>query len=236
MPRASWWGGFWEIMVKSVKRYLKKVLGNARPTFEEMDTILIEVEGVLNSRPLTYIHSELEEEPLTPSSLVCGKRLLSTPSESKVAAKSTLSDLTTRESYLKTLLNHFWSRWRREYLPSLREFHRNLSSSRNKSSSIKEGDIVYIQEDKSPRQNWKMGKVEKLMLGQDSVIRAAVVKTHDASDKLITLSRSIKHLYPIEVSAEIEEQLPEDSNRSENDNCDISIQYVADEDVKEHIK
>ena len=148
VPRASWWGGFWEIMVKSVKRCLKKVLGNARLTFEEMDTILIEVEGVLNSRPLTYIHSELEEEPLTPSSLVCGKRLLSTPSESKVAAKSTLSDLTKRESYLKTLLNHFWSRWRREYLPSLREFHRNLSSSRNKTSSIKEGDIVYISQQK----------------------------------------------------------------------------------------
>lgn len=60
LERAPWWGGFFERMVGCVKRCLRKVLGNARLTFDELCTALVEVEGTLNSRPLTYEYSELE--------------------------------------------------------------------------------------------------------------------------------------------------------------------------------
>ena len=76
VPRAPWWGGFFERMVRSVKRCVKKSLGNARLTYEKFKTVLAEVEGILNSRPLTYVYEELEE-PVTPSSLCIGRRLLS---------------------------------------------------------------------------------------------------------------------------------------------------------------
>ena len=49
LEEAPWWGGFWERMVKSTKRCLKKVLKNARLSYDELTTILIEVEAVLNS-------------------------------------------------------------------------------------------------------------------------------------------------------------------------------------------
>ena len=76
IPRGSWWGGFYEVMVKLTKKCLKKIAGNAKLSYEEMETLLIEIEGVLNSRPLTYCYDELDEPPLTPSSLVIGRRLL----------------------------------------------------------------------------------------------------------------------------------------------------------------
>ena len=75
VPTASWWGGFFEICVKLVKRCLKKVLGNAKLSYEELESVLIETEEVLNSRPLTYVYDELTAAPLTPSRLVIGHPL-----------------------------------------------------------------------------------------------------------------------------------------------------------------
>ena len=73
VPKASWWGGYFEVCVKLVKRCLKKTLRNAKLTYEELETVIVEIEGVLNSRPLTYVHEDLTEAPLTPSSLNCDR-------------------------------------------------------------------------------------------------------------------------------------------------------------------
>ena len=75
---------------------------------------------MLNSRPLTYVYSEEAEEPLTPSHLLLGHRLLS-----KFATTSSSESLKTEEqvsrcaNYLKILLRHFWKRWCLEYLSEL---------------------------------------------------------------------------------------------------------------------
>ena len=66
-------------MVHCTKRFLKKILGSSRLTYEEMLTILVKVEGALNSHPLTYVCSKDTNEPLTPSHLLLGRRLLSQP-------------------------------------------------------------------------------------------------------------------------------------------------------------
>ena len=70
---------FFERLINSTKRFLKKTLGKARLTYEGLLTVLTEVECILNSRPLTYLYSDDLEEPLTPSHLIRGRRLLSVP-------------------------------------------------------------------------------------------------------------------------------------------------------------
>jgi hypothetical protein len=63
-----------------VKTCLRKVLGRASINFEEMCTVLTEVEAVLNSRPLTYVYNEVDElQPLTPAHFLVGKRLTPLP-------------------------------------------------------------------------------------------------------------------------------------------------------------
>ena len=80
LEKAPWWGRFFERLVKSTKRCLKKILANARLNYEELLlTLLCEVEAVLNSRPITYVYCEDVETPLTPSHLVLGKHLLTFP-------------------------------------------------------------------------------------------------------------------------------------------------------------
>ena len=79
LEKAPWWGGIFERLVKSTKRCLQKVIGTARLSYDELLTVVTEVEAVLNLRPLTYVSSEDMEEPLTPSHLMIGYRVMSLP-------------------------------------------------------------------------------------------------------------------------------------------------------------
>ncbi|GFU02373.1 integrase catalytic domain-containing protein [Trichonephila clavipes] len=68
LERAPWWGGFYERLVKTIKDPLRKILGKALLTFEELSTIFSEVEVIVNHRPLTYAENDPgEPEPLTPA-------------------------------------------------------------------------------------------------------------------------------------------------------------------------
>lgn len=141
-----------ERLVRSVKNCLKKVLGKASLNFEEMTTILTEVEAVLNSRPLSYIHNDADEpQPLTPSHFLVGKRLTSLPPKTMVS-ESNSSNLTKehavhRWKYRQRLLTTFWNRWRKDYLMDLKSAHKSDSI---KVTMLKEGNVVLIGDDKVP--------------------------------------------------------------------------------------
>ena len=66
--RAPWHGGFWERLVGLTKTTIKKVLGRSFVTLEALQTLTVEIEAVLNNRPLTYSCADVTDpEPLTPS-------------------------------------------------------------------------------------------------------------------------------------------------------------------------
>lgn len=71
MEKAPWWGGYWERLVRSIKSPIKKVIGRSTLRYDEMSTLLTEVEAVINARPLTYVYDDQESVsyPLTPSDL-----------------------------------------------------------------------------------------------------------------------------------------------------------------------
>ena len=133
-----------------------------RLTYEELLTVITEIELVLNSRQLTYLHFDKVEEPLTPSHLVVGRRLMTIPEDCaiKEEKESDIELLTRRQRYLILLLSHFWNRWRNDYVLSLREHHRNVAK-KNNASVIAVGDIVTVMaENKSHQGSWKLAKVE----------------------------------------------------------------------------
>ena len=158
-------------MVKGVKRCLRKTLANVRLSYDELLTLVIEVESTLNVRPLTYVYEEDEED----SSKGLNKRM----------------------KYLSLKLDHFWKRWKREYLSELREHHkRNVT----KGGAIVEiGDIVTVAEEGVSRGKWRLGKVEELITGKDGEIRGANVKVLTKKGKPMYLNRPVKKLYPLAV-------------------------------------
>lgn len=72
-------GGLWEAGVKSAKHHLKRVAGTSHLTYEEMYTLLVQIETVLNSRPLSPLSSDPSDpNPLTPADFLIGRLLTAT--------------------------------------------------------------------------------------------------------------------------------------------------------------
>ena len=203
LERAPWWGGFFERMIGSVKQCLRKILGNARLSYDELATVLVEVEATINCRPLTYEYNEVGEEVLTPSHLIYGRRINSMPDEivEPDDARNEAS-CSARFKYLSSRLAHFWERWRKEYLANLREFH-TAKRTRQNNDVIQIGDVVTVFEEGKRRSKWKLAVVEELVKGKDSVVRGAKVRVI-VKGKIVRLSRPIQKLFPIEVRGEEE--------------------------------
>ena len=117
VPKSPWWGGFFEQLVRSVKRCLKKTIGQAKLSYSELLTALVEVEMVLNSRPLTYVSSDDRDEPFTPSHLLVGRRIMSLPHDLMTDERSDdeFNSVPNRACHLNKTLNSFWARWWKEY-------------------------------------------------------------------------------------------------------------------------
>ena len=200
LERSPWWGGAFERMVGSVKRCLRKVLGNARLTQDELTTVLVEVEATLNSRPLTYQHEEFDSQVLTPSHLLVGRRI--SPLSNYVSDDLDFEDdnnisLSKRFFYLTKKLSHFWKRWHTEYLSGLREAHKLKQA---KSNAICKGDIVIVQDESNVKRNtWKIAIVEELVKGKDGETRGAKVRKASRKGKPEILNRPLQKLYPLEI-------------------------------------
>ncbi|GFW89798.1 integrase catalytic domain-containing protein [Trichonephila clavipes] len=77
-PRAPNFGGLWEAGVKSFKFYLKRAVGNLKMTLEEFLTIITQIEGILNSRPITPLSEDIDDlEVLTPRHFLIGRPITS---------------------------------------------------------------------------------------------------------------------------------------------------------------
>ncbi|XP_055924549.1 uncharacterized protein LOC129956644 [Argiope bruennichi] len=186
-PSAPWWGGFWERLIGMLKSILRKILGKASLQFEELYTVLCDAEGIINSRPLTYLSEDNEDLiALTPAMFLQDVKEIGVPDIDEIDAKR----MNKRFFYRQKVCQDLRKRFRIEYLGHLREF----SKIRNE-SKIKEGDIVLIGDSNVKRINWPLGRVIKLYLGKDKKVRLVEVQTKPGS-----FLRPIQRLFPLEVS------------------------------------
>ena len=200
VERAPWWGGFYERLVRSVKRSLKKSIGRSSLTYDQLSAIIVEIEGIINSRPLTYLSDDQYgvSASLSPSHLINGRRITTISNNEYFEIVSTHQSLTRRLKHHRHLLNQFANQWRKDYLLNLRENHQ-LKVRKGGQSVIKRGDVVVLKSDNSKRLFWRLAVVDELLKGADGHVRAAIVRVSVPQGGTKLLRRSIKHLFPIEV-------------------------------------
>ncbi|GBM08086.1 hypothetical protein AVEN_122999-1 [Araneus ventricosus] len=150
-PAAPWHGGWWERMLCIIKQFLRKVLGRACVTYEEMVTLLCECESVVNGRPLTYLYDDPNElRAIKPSDITQDIKGNETVDLDIIDAKH----LRKRIRYLQNLRCQLPQRFQKEYLAELIR-NPKLPSKRH---NLSPGDVVLIGSDNTKRLNWPLGR------------------------------------------------------------------------------
>ncbi|XP_046592768.1 uncharacterized protein LOC107217180 [Neodiprion lecontei] len=189
--RSPHFGGLWEAAVKCTKKHLNTVTKGLVFTFEQYYTLLVEIESILNSRPLTPLSSNPNDiTALTPSHFLVGDSLL-LPTEHNYLKVP--DNRLSRWQHLQKVKQHFWNRWYQEYLSELQKrqkWHFNHSN-------LKVGTLVLLKEENLPPLQWLLGRVVEVHAGADNIVRVATVRTSTGLFK-----RAVKKLCPLPVEEE----------------------------------
>lgn len=170
-PRAPNFGGLWEAGVKAFKFHFKRVIGNEKLTYEELLTVINQIEAMLNSRPLTPLSSDVEDlNVLTPGHFLIGRPITTLPEPSLLEINANRLNLWQRVTRYVQLI---WRRWSVNYLNNLQQRTKWKFEKKN----IKINDMVIVREENLPVGKWILGRIVKVYPGRDEKIRVADVKT-----------------------------------------------------------
>lgn len=173
--RSPNFGGLWESAVKSFKLLFKRTVGSHILLYDEMHTILTQVEAVLNSRPLTPLSNDPDDyEALTPGHFLIHRPLTAIPEpdldgipENRLAAYQKSQRFTQQ----------LWKKWSQLYLSDLQ----NRTKWTVRRNNIVVGTMVVLKEDNQPPLTWQLARVTETHAGSDGNIRVVTVKTKDGS-------------------------------------------------------
>lgn len=170
-PHASHFGGVWERQIRTIRKIMNALLTEQTFSEETLQTLLCEVECIMNNRPLTPVSADLRDgAPITPNHILHLESVTLPGGDSPRCG-----DLVGRSQWRRAayLAECFWRRWRQEYLPLLQE--RTGPTTRSK-ANLKSGDVVLMVDNTVPRGVWPLGRVEEVFLGADGRVRTVRVR------------------------------------------------------------
>lgn len=185
-PSAPHFGGLWEAGIKSVKKHLLRVIGEQILTYEELNTVLVEIEALLNSRPLCPLSSDPNDfTALTPGHFLMNEAPVRLP---EVNLTEISVHRLSRWELVQRIQQHFWKRWHNEYLNTLQQRQKWIS----KPSNLNVGRLVLVKDETQPPLRWRLGRVESVVTSADGIVRAANVRVQNG-----ILSRPVVKLCPL---------------------------------------
>ncbi|GFW22530.1 integrase catalytic domain-containing protein [Trichonephila clavipes] len=169
--RSPNFGGLWEAAIKSCKYHLKRVVNGINLTYEELLTVTVQIEGILNSRPLCPLSNNDDDfQVLTPAHFLINRSLNSLEEPNLTKCKE--SNLKKWQKITK-IVQLMWKFWSRNYLNQLQQRGKWMFEKNN----VKIGDLVLIIEENLPTYKWALGRIVELYYGEDKKVRVVKIKT-----------------------------------------------------------
>ena len=239
---SPWQAGAVERMVGTVKRAMAPMIGRRMLSREDFDTLIVEVEAVVNSRPITYVHSQLDEFlVLRPADFLNPSAKFGTPTlgslEMKLDEDYEPDGTDSKQRLLKfwtksqAALDKFWRLWKELYYSELRErYRKNHPATRGALERVPEkGEIVLLEEESKSRADWKVARIVETKSSRDNEIRTARVQMPNGH----ILVRPINQLYPLEIRDENKKEVDVDVQDVEEATQEQTVEEIssADEEV-----
>lgn len=186
-PNSPNFGGLWESNIKNVKYHLYRSIGMAILTYEEFNTILVQIEATLNSRPLYPMSSDPNDlEPLTPFHFLIGRSVQTVPDP--LFEENVRINQLSRFQLLQQITQSFWRQWSQFYLTQLQQRNKWKQLDKN----IEVGTLVLIKQDNLPACKWLLGRVSQVHPGDDGIVRVVTINTANS-----VLKRAVSKVCPI---------------------------------------
>ena len=174
-PHASHMGGIWERQIRTTRSVLSSLLleHGTQLDDEALRTLMTEAESIVNCRPLTVenLSDPLASEPLTPNHLLTLKTQVVLPPPGKFESPDQFPRKRWRR--VQYLANQLWLRWQKEYCAQLQKRQKWTTTKRN----IKEGDVVLVCDNESPRNQWPLAVVTRAYPSSDQLVRKVQIMT-----------------------------------------------------------
>lgn len=153
-PHAPHFGGTWEREVRAIKSALCVTLGDQSVTEEFLNTVLIEVEEILNSKPIGYPSTDgSDPDPAKPNLLLMGRLEAALP------------------QVVYALADQFWASFIRYYLPTLQSRQKWKVDNPNLTVET----TVMVMDPNLPRASWPIEKVQKVLPSSDGRVRVVEI-------------------------------------------------------------
>jgi len=184
-PHGPHFGGLWEAAVKSMKYHLRRTLGSHTATYEELSTLLAEIEACLNSRPLCTLSDDpFNQTYLSPGHFLIGEPHTQLPTIDYTNVKC--NRLSRWQTYQQQI-QQFWQRWSSDYLQSLQQRQRWQRTSPN----LQPGDLVLLKEENNTPLHWPTAAITETHPGKDNSVHVVTLRTTKG-----TFKRLIMKIYP----------------------------------------
>lgn len=203
-PSAPWFGGLWERNIGSIKFHLKRTIGERVLTYEEMSTVLTQIEACLNSRPICKLNENPDElQILTPGHFLIGSAITAPVTQSLEHVKE---NRLSRWQLCERMRQGFWKNWSNDYISELQKRTKWFK----KQDNLKEGDVVIIKDEINPPLRWPLARITKVFPGKDELVRVVEVTTGTK-----TYKRPVGKLSKLPIEDNFEEETAENEEKAE---------------------